>query len=40
MTTWKGNLRGGGIEQKGKKEGTHRHGQLCGDCWARDVEGD
>ena len=25
-----GRLRGGGIEQKGKK--THGHGQQCGDC--------
>ena len=26
-----GRLKGGGIEQKGKK--THGHGQQCADCW-------
>ena len=29
-----GNLRGGGIEEKGKR--THGHGLQCGHCW---VEG-
>ena len=24
-------LKGGGMEQKGKR--THGHGQQCGDCW-------
>ena len=27
----RGRLRGGGIEQKGKR--THGHEQQCGDCW-------
>ena len=26
-----GEVRGGGIEQKGKR--THGHGRQCGDCW-------
>ena len=26
-----GRLRGGGIEQRGKR--IHGHGQQCGDCW-------
>ena len=26
-----GGLRGGGIEQKGKR--AHGHGQQCGNCW-------
>ena len=26
-----GGVRGGAIEQKGKR--THGHGQQCGDCW-------
>ena len=29
-----GELRGRGIEQKGKR--THRHGQQCGDCWGEE----
>ena len=32
-----GGLRGGGIEQKGKK--THRCGQQCGDCSGGAIRG-
>ena len=31
----RGRLRGGGIEQKGKR--THGHEQQCGDCWGEGV---
>ena len=31
MTARGGEVRGGRIEQKGKR--TYGHGQQCGDCW-------
>ena len=38
MTAGVGRLECGGIEQKGKR--THGHGQQCGDCWGKGVQGD